>query len=408
MSSLPDSIQLELDLAEFGGKHKFRSLGDLDMWLRKEQNAWQWVATAAQKESRLGNIYQLAVQHWQPTFQWSNNLRTKIGQQDFQGHLQSFKTGFESFYRDKKAILSTSKKGIFLQKLKDTDPVSAGFALGYFLGKGVNIETSKAFLGFFEATLFEKGISPKSAEVENERLERASQAWDTYASKATEDFDRGIEFARESNRQLAEYISLREQEHRDVLLKHASALNQALNDSKGKLDDFEAAYDTKLALRAPVTYWGTQEKFHSSRAKNYAFAVAGVVAIGISLLYILIGFLSEAALLKNAALGRTLAVTDLPVLGISFLLLGIILFIWTLRVLVRIVLSHVHLATDSGERVVMALTYIALLREGQGPKDGDKQLILQALFRPSATGIVADDAMPASWWEVLTRQSNKS
>jgi hypothetical protein len=80
---------------------------------------------------------------------------------------------------------------------------------------------------------------------------------------------------------------------------------------------------------------------------------------------------------------------------------------WFERIFVRLLLSQVHLYTDASERVVMAKTYIALLREGQGMKDEDRRLILQALFRPAVTGIVKDDAIPPTVLEWITRLGSK-
>ena len=67
---------------------------------------------------------------------------------------------------------------------------------------------------------------------------------------------------------------------------------------------------------------------------------------------------------------------------------------WMLRILVLRYLSHVHLRADADERVTMITTYLALLREEAVTKEDDRQMILQTLFRPAATGIVKDNAAP--------------
>jgi hypothetical protein len=48
-------------------------------------------------------------------------------------------------------------------------------------------------------------------------------------------------------------------------------------------------------------------------------------------------------------------------------------------------------------------TYLALLREGGGLKDDDRELILKILFRPFSDGMVRDDAAPPSLWDVASR-----
>jgi hypothetical protein len=69
---------------------------------------------------------------------------------------------------------------------------------------------------------------------------------------------------------------------------------------------------------------------------------------------------------------------------------------------VRIVLSNLHLEIDSGERVVMAKTYLAMVKE-KNISDEDRKLVLASLFRPTSTGMVKDDAAPATWMDFLSR-----
>jgi hypothetical protein len=87
------------------------------------------------------------------------------------------------------------------------------------------------------------------------------------------------------------------------------------------------------------------------------------------------------------------------------LLLPAVIGVWAIRVLVRLLLSNLHLEAEAVERRTMLLTYLALLRRGQGPSEQQRELILQTLFRPSATGIVKDDALPpivAKWLNIIT------
>jgi hypothetical protein len=55
--------------------------------------------------------------------------------------------------------------------------------------------------------------------------------------------------------------------------------------------------------------------------------------------------------------------------------------------------------------MVMTQTYLSLLDGRHLPKDEDRKLILQALFRPTSDGLVKDEAIPPSIFEFLTRQS---
>lgn len=61
------------------------------------------------------------------------------------------------------------------------------------------------------------------------------------------------------------------------------------------------------------------------------------------------------------------------------------------------------LASAPAERVVMARTYLSLLEGDRLASKEDRQLILQALFRPALDSIVKDEGVPFSLAEVLTR-----
>jgi len=55
----------------------------------------------------------------------------------------------------------------------------------------------------------------------------------------------------------------------------------------------------------------------------------------------------------------------------------------------------------------MITTYIAMLREKDGLKDEEKQLILQTVFRPSSTGIIKDEASPPTIVDIFAKLNGK-
>ena len=78
--------------------------------------------------------------------------------------------------------------------------------------------------------------------------------------------------------------------------------------------------------------------------------------------------------------------------------------IWLERILVRLFVSNIHLATDAEERVTMLQTYLSIIREGSEFAPEDKKLILERLFHPAADGLVKDDGAPPSPLEMLSRR----
>ena len=75
------------------------------------------------------------------------------------------------------------------------------------------------------------------------------------------------------------------------------------------------------------------------------------------------------------------------------------------RLFVRMFRSYLHLSTDGAERVMMVRTYLSLLEQNRLLGSDDRQLILQALFRPASDGIVKDEGLPPLMFNFLNRQS---
>ena len=72
-----------------------------------------------------------------------------------------------------------------------------------------------------------------------------------------------------------------------------------------------------------------------------------------------------------------------------FLLLS--LYIWVLRIVLKLLFSNLHLSEEAHEKETMISTYLALISEGAGLEEKDKSLILEAIFRPSSNGLIKDE-----------------
>ena len=99
-------------------------------------------------------------------------------------------------------------------------------------------------------------------------------------------------------------------------------------------------------------------------------------------------------------------ITKVPLWKLSIMLAISSFGVWITRLAAKIFISNLHLRTDSYERTTMIQTYLALLREGSGPKDEERQLILQTLFRPSTTGFIKEDG-PSGFYETVSKALGK-
>jgi hypothetical protein len=82
--------------------------------------------------------------------------------------------------------------------------------------------------------------------------------------------------------------------------------------------------------------------------------------------------------------------------------LELTLFLWLLRVAVRLFLARSHPSVDATERAVIVETYIAPLKGGAVSKE-QRQLVLAAVFRHAPSGLIKDDAGPHTPLDLLAR-----
>lgn len=159
--------------------------------------------------------------------------------------------------------------------------------------------------------------------------------------------------------------------------------------SKQRFDSFVDAYRNQMRLKAPVQYWIENVKHH----KDLAFKF-GLSSVLLSILIFLpIGFVAWEILAGEQIIWGKVGVVAFTTS----------LAIWLIRVLVRMYLSHNHMQMNSQERVVMTKAYLALISEGGASSDEERNLILQAIFRPVSTGIITDDASPHNIIELINK-----
>jgi hypothetical protein len=178
--------------------------------------------------------------------------------------------------------------------------------------------------------------------------------------------------------------------------KHAQAFDERLKTVNEEWETQKRVYDEKLALLAPATYWESKQIRHRWFALGYGSVFALFIAIGLCC-FVRFGVdvLSKAS--EQAAQGTAYVPRLLEVLIPAFL------GVWILRILGRMLATHLQLWEDARERLTMVKTFLALMRDSQRGalvKDEDRILILSALFRHSSPSSV-DDAPPASWFDVL-------
>lgn len=168
-----------------------------------------------------------------------------------------------------------------------------------------------------------------------------------------------------------------EQKAANFFADSEAAWNQAYND-----------YVEQLKTETAVELWDGRATTHQTKSDEYRSLVWKVALGGgiIGLFWIFGGFALGQYIFpenKTAQIGAYSAGS----------ILLFTLLVWTIRVLVRSMLSESHLATDASARSAMAHTYLALSKEERAGQE-DRAIVLAALFSPVSDGLVKDDGMP--------------
>ncbi len=183
-----------------------------------------------------------------------------------------------------------------------------------------------------------------------------------------------------------EFLETSESAHRDALEKHSE-----------EMIALRRTFREEMTLRGPVEYWQTKATSHETKAQNLTWWVFGSMA-GLA---VVIGVLAYWVFSTLNTDGRPDA------WKMAILILVAVMGIWAVRLVVRMFLSHTHLATDAEERVTMVKTYLSLLEADKMPSDDDRKLVLAPLFRPATDGLIKDEGLPHPMLELLTRAGQR-
>ncbi|RYX79950.1 hypothetical protein EON83_30605 [bacterium] len=153
-----------------------------------------------------------------------------------------------------------------------------------------------------------------------------------------------------------------------------------------KLHATDTAFTEKMALKAPVEYWEKKRDRHGKAEFWARLWVLFYFPIALASIGSAFWFTGQYLL--------TTPTTTLPpgiyIIASAGLASTAGLLFWAGRLLTKLYLSQHHLRQDADERATMTTTYLALSAE-QAPAEGDRQIILAALFRSTPDGIVKEE-----------------
>jgi hypothetical protein len=391
---------IEADLGH-NGRHTFQSFDEVEAWVSEEEAFWSFIPQGQSEDFERN--YRAA---WRDIRQRVEVARAR----STENHWGSLLAELTSRFARDGYLCRARPEAVFLKNLAaDPDRQIVVGAMAALLRWRQHV--SSTGLGNTRALLYQLGISPDAAVAAKDALDRIAVdanrqlvAADTQhrslldgsqerltAAVAAWDEARG-----KANQELVAAIKNLEDERERARTESDEVVAKA----RERLQAIEKTYEEFMRLKSPVQYWSDRRKRYARRSICWGVAMT---------VFSVLGFLGlqevAARLLKPATQGGAAGTQGLQAgpLEIGSALLLVMLFLWGLRILARVLLGSIHLEMDAGERGVMAETYLALSKEEHLKEERDRQLVLAALFRPSSTGVVKDDAAPSTWMDILSR-----
>ncbi|MCL1143226.1 DUF6161 domain-containing protein [Shewanella gaetbuli] len=386
-------------------------------WFDDPEKLLSWVQQQRQLYGFHGNVsqrYQMQQlfsrfdQSWNDLQQQITNglRRFKNDPDNYNNRVEQFSNSFSSYLTNKQLFTEEAPFAPFVQCQADKSAELGLAVLAVAFDANVSPVDRKMYQGLQQADDYFAGSDDRIKE-EADSLQQLKDRWDEEQTNQRDswvnEYQLKIDEATIQNSKvdglITEWQNQTETQTGD-LNSHKEQFKKKFDEelvyAKTDLENLTKTYDDKLALHAAVRYWGIQQDSHNDKAKFYA-KVLGATTVVVLLTIILFAIFGLDKPFKEVAVSRLVTAAAITTFGI-----------WIIKIVGNIFMSHLHLATDAQERRTMIHTYLALTRKGQGPKEEDRQLILQTLFRPSTTDMIKNDQGPTQLVDMINRLSSKS
>jgi hypothetical protein len=369
---------------------RFYSPEGLDEFIARERNFYGWLnERGVSSDVAFNHIRNIVAQIHHEATQGVEHWRSG------QWNPENVKTNFLGAFAPYRVPTAASPAGKFIEQIREDygDKVAAGALTALMNETGRTPDQAfrhpDMLRGVIAAYGYEAGITPKAPVAARRALSSLIEKHNTtLADLDSQGQAQADAFARAEARN-RKFVRVVQGLVRHRLRRYQARKNEEIAAAIESFEKTEQLYRAQMKLKAPVEYWNTKAAKHRDNAAKYravilAFAVLASFAIGGGL-YKLGNHLAELA-----AANRPAAVLFVFA---SMGAVGATIIFWFARVLVRLFLREHHLAIDAEERATMALTYLALTADEKADEK-ERALVLASLFRPTADGIVKDDAAP--------------
>jgi Family of unknown function (DUF6161) len=401
----PRQPLFSLDLGANGGVFAPTSSAEMLAWIQTELSFWAWL-----RDINPNGNHKAALDNAMSPLRQAENQAADAGKYETPLNESAVVTrANEVKHLVQVALLehkwphSSTPLAKATERLRLEDPLAAAGYLYVFVpatqGYQFDARDTSSWRGFVQGLMQRFDLAEQgTAEVEAQRqaLEHLRGEHERLLGEKKTAFEslQG-DFARLSG-DISTAKSNQQAEYAEILARSGNQHDELLGKHREEMDALRRAFKEAMALRAPVEYWQAKATNHSNEAKEWmALTFWSMAGLGLAL-----GGIATWVFL-------TLHDDKPDAWKVALLVLVGVLGVWAVRLIVRMYLSHQHLATDAEERVTMIKTYLALLEGDKMPSDDDRKLVLTPLFRPATDGIVKDEGLPHPLLELFTRSQGK-
>ncbi len=401
---------IEIDFGDYaGGVIRFGSLDELLRHVAEQEAAWaeenvvRWTGTLPQDQSSQALRQILG--------RWSN-IRTAVqtARHQYQDQVDPIATQLNTHLASEWPIAHGSAAGKALVDIAEElgRPAAVG-ALQFLYAKPNEVvlanKPKAALSGALEMWarlngLSSRGLSTARAGMRQLAAEQQKRVAAHHAEldAVAAEYRQGLEeLSQLQTRSAADFAAFRSEADLDISSARAGWSSE--------WENLKQLFTEQLKLKAAVSQWSERAAAHEAAFKRQKWWVISIGVGGLvgAVLLSWLGLSAAKWLFSDALVAGEVA----PMAGTlrptwqqeivfagSAVLLYLTMFLWTMRILVRTLMTEHHLAIDARSRASMAHTYLALIEQGAA-SDADRAIVLASLFRPVSDGLVKDDALPA-------------
>lgn len=388
-----------VDLGGNIGTLKFSTDEEYKEFLAIEKKQWDWFEDEGVKYEFM-DIFSIIIEQYhkleenieasKPSNYFTLKAKnlTAYAQQNI--HDESWQDLMIDIFVQRKIPLSYSNIGKFIEKLRNESPRAAAAALSTWMSHpGLDWSDFEHVKGAMLVVAFDSNITNENLGITEKKLNNLNDDFTKCLTATRSEIQKTIYelniIKDESIHKISKSVDRKYRAWRRFRTSKTDEIKNLIHQA----DNAEKGFREQMKLKAPVKYWSEKAQKHRISAikfRNTLLWFSGIASFVLisCLAYIAKHVVEIATNEKPAAVYLTLVTLGVVLTTIVF---------WAARIIMRLFLSEHHLAIDAEERSVMTETYLALTADGHA-SETDRTIILSSLFRPTADGIVKDDAAP--------------